>query len=724
MPIRRASIIRFLLAVLCCALVALGILWVLRSRAVRLLPKHVYRLSAGNMNEWAAYGGSWEIVNGAIHNNSDERGAKLLVGSTRWTNYTLHADLRFDGDHGDMGVIVRSNEEEEGVDAYDGYYAGLRTTDGTLVIGRADYGWMEARPVLMPGGISNTDWYRLTVTSFQCQIAAEARNLTTGQTAWIVLEEHPCVQSGRVGLRSLATGGSWSNISVEPAAVANYSAIRQHVSAISLPEFPKREADYNRIFPALPSATPDMQEPAALLEPFVEQTHIGDLLNLPRNASKEVMVRGVVTLTNPDLYIEDSTGGILVKHSSTPTLNVGDVVEVHGKVQPGFENAVIESDAIRLLWFGTPEPPISITPSQAASGAYDGRFIEIEGRLTHSQVSNDGNQILYLTDGVQTFRTINSYRRGEPQHPLEINSFLRVRGICSLSQKYTQGLTPFVVLLRSSNEIQVLAAPPWWTPLHESLLFAGVLVAVLLLQLAYFRFQRWKSETVTRERERLAHEIHDTMAQGFAGIGYQIQGIRKTVMHGNRVNLQHVSEQLGVAYQVVRSCHEEASRTIAMLSSAVPNIQKDLLGTLAEAARRICDDQIKVATHVEGNPVPLRLRTANSLMHIGQEAIANAVGHSEPTELSLTLRYDEHSVELIVKDNGQGFEYSQEKAGFGILGMQKRARDIGGLLRISSTPGSGTELRVKTSLRNITMTRWIVNLVKYRTRVRALRPHL
>ena len=716
MHLRRANIIRFAIGAVVCAFVALAIWGWLNTRAVTLRSGHPYQLVSGSMNGWKPYGGAWGIVDGGIHNNSDDRGAKLLTGSVSWTNYTLQADIRFDSNNGDMGVIVRSSEEEEGVDAYEGYYAGLRTSDGTLVIGRADYGWMEARPILMPGGISDSNWYRLTVTSYECQIAAEAQNLTTLQKAWIVLEEHPCVKSGRIGLRSLATGGTWRNISVTPAGLNDYLLIRQHVDTISQPEFPKREADYNSIFPTLPSATPDSEPPATLFEPFIQQTHIGDLLNLPRDAEKEVVMRGVVTLTSPDLYIEDSTGGILVTHSTAPILNVGDVVEVHGRVQPGFGSALIKSDAIRLLWFSTPEPSIAITPSQAASGIYDARFVEIEGRLIRSEVSSGGNQIFYLTDGIQTFQAINMYRTGESHRTFESNSFLRIRGICTLSQAYTQGLTPFVVLLPSSDDIQLLAGPPWWTPMHESFLFAGVLFIILLIQLLHFRFQRWKSDALTRERERVAHEIHDTMAQGFAGIGYQIQGIRKTVMHSPRLDVQHISDQLGSAYQAVRSCHEEASRTIAMLGTRSPGIQENLLGTFSEAAHRIAGDQIRIITRVDGNPVPLRLRIANAVMQIGQEAITNAVSHSAPTELTISLRYEDHCVELIVRDNGQGFDSTQVKAGLGILSMQKRARDIGGILRITSTVGDGTEVYLRVGLHSQSITGRIVKMLKDRAR--------
>lgn len=696
------------------ALVAIGGgLWI-RPRRAAVTPTRRYVLSAGSLKAWTPYGGTWEILDGSIHNNSAERGAKLVTGSSQWTDYTLQVDMRFDGHHGDMGVIVRANDEEEGVDAYSGYYAGLRNTDGTLVIGRADYGWMEARPVAMPGGVTDGTWYRLTVTSYHCWIAAESQNLTTLQTAWVVLEQHPCVRSGQIGLRSVATGGRWRNISIAPASSADFDRIRAHVSQTVQPEFPKREADYNRLLPLIrPAASPAplSSGPITLLAPHAR---IGDLLDLPQSKQEDVVLRGVVTLTNPALYIQDSTGGVLVKSPAPNRLDVGDLVEVQGRVQPGLYSASIRSTDLRLLWNGTPVPPISVTPAQAASGAYDARFISIEGRVSNDEMASDGSQVLTLTDGIQTFRTINAHREDELPRKIAINSYLLVRGICVLDQAYTRDLTPFVVLIPSGDDIKVLSGPPWWNPWHVSLLFAGVLFGVLLIQIAYFRFQRWKTDTITRERERLAHDIHDTMAQGFAGVGYQIQGINKIVAGGDTVDRKLVTEQLRVAYQLVRRCHEEASRTVAMLSPASPPIQENLLATLAEAARRISGEQIKTVTRVEGLPVPLPLGTANALLHIGREAVVNAAAHATPAEIEILLRYDETHVELIVADNGRGFNYTPDKAGFGILGMQKRTRDVNGSLEIRSTPGCGTQVHIRAALQNHSLLHRIRNVIRGR----------
>ena len=78
----------------------------------------------GNADEWQAMGGTWELVNGEMRNNSDERGAKLLTGSPYWQNYSIEADVNLLGVSGDAGLIIRSSDEEEGVNSYSGYYAG------------------------------------------------------------------------------------------------------------------------------------------------------------------------------------------------------------------------------------------------------------------------------------------------------------------------------------------------------------------------------------------------------------------------------------------------------------------------------------------------------------------------------------------------------------------------------------------------------------------------
>jgi signal transduction histidine kinase len=142
-----------------------------------------------------------------------------------------------------------------------------------------------------------------------------------------------------------------------------------------------------------------------------------------------------------------------------------------------------------------------------------------------------------------------------------------------------------------------------------------------------------------------------------------------------------------------------------MLGSSIPQAQENLLDALEDTARRLAGNQIKTVTSLQGTPSTMSIRVTDALFHIGQEAIANAVTHANPSVLRVSLRYDGHSVELLVEDDGQGFDYKPARAGFGILGMQKRVRDIRGDLNIQSVPGRGTKIRVNANDQTISVQR-------------------
>ncbi|HEX5315145.1 MAG TPA: family 16 glycoside hydrolase, partial [Candidatus Kapabacteria bacterium] len=124
--------------------VAAIVFW-MRWRSVRSASQPLYHDSfrQDKQEDWKPFGGTWEIVDGAMRNDSDERGAKLMTGDVNLKDYLIEADVQLLGQYGDAGLIIRATNEEEGVDAYDGYYAGVRDLDNTLILGRAGYGWVE-----------------------------------------------------------------------------------------------------------------------------------------------------------------------------------------------------------------------------------------------------------------------------------------------------------------------------------------------------------------------------------------------------------------------------------------------------------------------------------------------------------------------------------------------------------------------------------------------------
>src|ERR1035441_10195914 len=213
---------------LCFAGVAAVVIVCFRGALRSKLERENYSIRTDEIDTWQSFGGTWDVQRGAVHNNSDERGAKLMTGSGSWRDYTLQADLKFDGERGDMGLVIRSSNEEEGVDAYSGYFLGLRMLDGTLVMGRSDYGWSEAMPVTMPGGVHSGVWYRLVITAVGCSHFASSEKVATEQMAWMAFTERDCVRSGRIGMRSLGTGGTWKNIRLTSADERDYQAMASH----------------------------------------------------------------------------------------------------------------------------------------------------------------------------------------------------------------------------------------------------------------------------------------------------------------------------------------------------------------------------------------------------------------------------------------------------------------------------------------------------------------
>lgn len=648
----------------------------------------------GNADEWKAFGGTWEVVKGAMRNDSDERGAKLLTGSSYWRNYSIEADIMLLGDNGDAGLLIRSSKEEEGVDSYSGYYSGLRRLDDTLVLGRADHGWMETTRKINPlhDKVRAFQWYHLKLLAYECQIVASATSPSQGIVTTTSITDKNCVTSGRAGLRSYSSGGVWKNISIREASPQDLVDMLQSTPSHEMSSVQPTPAD----------SFDNLDSPASInagrtpLPNFAANTvPIGNLRLSSFTNKTTATIRGVVILTSPALFVEDSTGGVYVPNATTPLLKVGDEVEVTGQVHPGEFSSSLEHATVQLLWARAPLPAVSVTASQAATGAFDANFIELEGTLRAKNIGRDGMLIFDFDAGPQSFRALLRRGRGDALYQsLKPNSLIRLRGICVVDPAYTQNLTPFVLLLRSTDDVKILAGPPWWSTGHLVAIVIGLLVLAFVINFLYSRAEHWRLRAVLEERERLAHEMHDTLAQSFAGIGFQLEAIR----NGITGDISTTHQQLDLATNLVRHSHQEARRSIATLRPQ--SLQTgDLITALESAANRMVEGGTVhvIATSVgDARPIPLRIN--DTLYRVGLEAIANSVRHAHPTTITLTVEYTRNSVFLSVADDGIGFTQSSGLDGFGLRGIRKRADSISASLKILSVPAQGTRLEIAAAL--------------------------
>jgi signal transduction histidine kinase len=202
-----------------------------------------------------------------------------------------------------------------------------------------------------------------------------------------------------------------------------------------------------------------------------------------------------------------------------------------------------------------------------------------------------------------------------------------------------------------------------------------------------------KFDAVLAERNRIAREIHDTLAQGFVGISAQLETAARLFSASPQKAIRHLDQ----ARILVRSSLAEARRSVLDLRSQALE-SGDLVAALSGVARNLAA-HTPIEVRVKGNPRRLAADLENNMFRIGQEALANAVKHAEARHVCLAIEFNDESILLRVQDDGRGFAAESVLASggghLGLVGMRERAEQMGGKLTVCSSPGAGTEIVVE-----------------------------
>ena len=191
------------------------------------------------------------------------------------------------------------------------------------------------------------------------------------------------------------------------------------------------------------------------------------------------------------------------------------------------------------------------------------------------------------------------------------------------------------------------------------------------------------------ERQRLAGEIHDTLAQGLAGIITQLQAAERSASVQGETE-EHVARALRLA----RSSLTEARRSVQALApqelgrAHLP----DALRALTEQWSQ--DQGISAQVEVTGVREPLSPAIEVSLFRVAQESLTNVAKHAEASRVGVTLSYAGTEVLLDVRDDGRGFAQGVG-TGFGLTSMRQRIRGVGGHVEVQSAPGEGTSVSAR-----------------------------
>ncbi len=213
--------------------------------------------------------------------------------------------------------------------------------------------------------------------------------------------------------------------------------------------------------------------------------------------------------------------------------------------------------------------------------------------------------------------------------------------------------------------------------------------------------RRIEREAIIEERRRIAREIHDGVAQSLGYLNLKTKQVSDSVSSQNTV--QALTE-LGDIRQIVQDTYEDIRESIDQLTTEIRNLP--IIPALANYTREFGDNNgIRVKFNAPRAFPPLSPVAELQLLRITQEALTNVRRHAQATDVVVKLEKTSQAVEMLIKDNGQGFTLSDlEKAPPGYHGLniiRERAEGLGGSLNISTAPGEGTEVRVSLPIEKV-----------------------
>lgn len=202
--------------------------------------------------------------------------------------------------------------------------------------------------------------------------------------------------------------------------------------------------------------------------------------------------------------------------------------------------------------------------------------------------------------------------------------------------------------------------------------------------------------TLAAERQRMARELHDTLAQGLAGLLLQLEAVESHLERGNTARAQ----------TIIGQAMPRARRTLADARSAIDdlrdgnflhNLNDSLRAEIArfgETTGLSCCSELHAPDHL-----PLVLQ--ETILRTASEGLTNIARHAQARQVWLTLCQEQHAITLTVRDDGIGFDPATATGGnghYGLIGLRERAQLAGGTLDIASTPGGGTTLTLRLPL--------------------------
>lgn len=494
------------------------------------------------------------------------------------------------------------------------------------------------------------------------------------------------------------------------------SEVRLH--AICLYQFnPKRQV-LSPVLQVSPGMLLDLEKPAPE-NPFVGPARpLSSVLQYSRtNAlNHRIHLRGIVTRaqTGSFVWLRDETSGLRIHSLQEGDLEPGDELDVVGFQNCGSYPPVLEDAIFRRI--GRSEPPKPISLAKVADAyQHEDDLVSLEGRLVGVRPISDGLSLSFERQDGPFSAIVKPLNGAEAGADWPLQSLIRVTGICSLQYEEPSPMLglrhaqTFNILVTAPSDLSVLQTPPFWNArlitsalgavAATSLLVAGTVAFLARRRLKEQQLRRAMAEkeftAILSERNRLAREIHDTLAQGLTATLVQLRLLKKQV---NGSSAEAV-ETLNSAQLLIRGSLDEARASIwnmrshALETGDLPSALENVLQQILRGA------SVRPTFEVSGTPRRLAPVIENNLLRIGQEAITNALKHADPQHVRVKLQFGERRLILEISDDGKGIQtYASRMKGFGMISMKERAAELKAEFKVHTTPTQGTTIQLDVPL--------------------------
>lgn len=410
-----------------------------------------------------------------------------------------------------------------------------------------------------------------------------------------------------------------------------------------------------------------------------------------------------------EFYLTDGTNGIRVTTRNPGPFAVGDRVEAVGFLDFGGPAAELKEAVMRKTGRGPLPAPRKLTPQQLLLARDDGLLVQVDGTLmSHWREGSD--DVLELQSGFLAFKARMDIHGGSVSLPpsgsrLELTSVYAPQG----DRLGGNAASGFELLLNSPADVRVLATPPWWT-LKRVLILAAILAGLLCAVLVWNKELQWKVQERGREleieihnrqraeiqhaaeaeRSRIARDLHDELGAGLTEV---------SLLAGMGASESPEAENKKDRFRVIA---DKARALVSGLDVIVWAIdpKRNSLQSFADYLGRYATELFSASGIVCRFKIPIECQTVtlpeaarHSLLLAVKEAFNNIIRHASATEVRLQMTHAGEQIEIVIADNGRGFDWKTVRRGGGLTNLHERLKDLDGQCQIESEAGKGTTVR-------------------------------